>query len=88
MPLNARPGDILMCKGEQGSSGALGDNRHGPLRVIGVNDKVRWGLREGPPVVVATNKTISANVSDTLAHTILSQGNLVEKERQADPVAQ
>ena len=88
MPLNVRPGDMLMYKREQGSSGAPGGNWHGPLRVLGIDDKVLWGLHEGTPVAVATNNIRSANVSEILAHTILSRGNLAEKERQADPKAQ
>ncbi|MDA8584110.1 hypothetical protein N9L68_07735 [bacterium] len=88
MLLDVRPGYMLMCKREQGSSGVPGGNWHGPLRVLGMDDNVIWGLHEGAPVAVAANHIRSANAFETLAHTILSRGNLVEKKRQADPRTQ
>ena len=77
-----------MYKKEQGASGAPGDNWHGPLRNLGQDEKTLWGLHEGVPVAVATNKVRSANVSEILAHTILRRGNLAEPVRMADPSAQ
>ena len=56
-----------------------------PSRVLDTDNKVLWGHHEGTPVAVASNIIRSANVSEILAHTILSRGNLVEKERKSDP---
>jgi hypothetical protein len=73
-PINKeyKAGDMVMYRRDGQSSTWCG-----PCRILGLENKVAWGLHAGVPVAASLNRIRPANVSEILAHVVLARQEII-----------
>ena len=84
MPMQYAVGDLISFKRKQGSKNRVDRLWSTPTRLIGFDgEKTAWGLCEGVPVCVATDKIRPCSAEESLAYLYLNRNihELITLER-------